>query len=74
MDADKCIDNAHKALAALKNLNVPYQRGMKKMNKYDVMGMKQTKDGKFILGAIEFMENGIVGLTKLIKKTSRATM
>ena len=74
VDADKCIENAHKALAALKKLHVPYQRGMKKMNKYDVMGMKQTKDGKFILGAIEFMENGIVGLTKLIKKTSRATM
>jgi hypothetical protein len=28
----------------------------------------------FILGAIEFIENGIAGLTKLIKKTSRATV
>ncbi|MEX0311861.1 MAG: hypothetical protein AB3N17_16620 [Tateyamaria sp.] len=70
----QAIEAAHKALGGLKKLHEPYKRRMDKMNKYDKMGMQQSKDGKFILGAIDAMEKSIDGVTQLLKKTSRLSM
>jgi hypothetical protein len=74
VDADGCIREAHAALEGLRKIRAPYERALKKMNKYQLQGMKDSKDGKFVLDAVEKMGTAIEGTSKLIKKTSRATM
>lgn len=72
--ANDGLAKAHDALKAIKKIHVPYERKMKSMNKYDIMGMQQSKDGKKVLASIELMEKSTAQITKMIKTVARTTV
>lgn len=73
-EADAALSDAMKSLAALKKIYAPYERDFKKINSYDMKTMQGSSDGKKIISAVEFMKAATLGVSKLIKKTARATV
>ncbi|MEX0969664.1 MAG: hypothetical protein WD046_04360 [Paracoccaceae bacterium] len=73
-EADQCIADAMKNLATIKKLHAPYAREVSKINSHDMKTMQGSKDGKYILTSVEQMGTVIEALTKLIKKTARASV
>lgn len=72
--ASDAIGTAQKVLAALKKLRAPYVREMKRMNKWDLRGMQQSKDGQAVLKGTAAMEKIEADLDGMIKKVARATV
>ncbi len=72
--ADAELTKAWKLHAELKKIYEPYRRKLASLNTYDRRGMQESKDGKAVLDAIEQMEKAVDGLSKMIKKYSRATV
>jgi len=73
-EADSCISDAMKNLADMKKAHAPYAREIAKTNAHDLKTMQGSKDGKYILTSVEQMGKAVDGLTKLIKKTARASI
>lgn len=72
--ADKALTLANKELSSMKKIYAPYERGIAKRNKYQIMAMQQDKDGKYVLTSVDQMKKVIQGTSMLIKKTSRASI
>ena len=72
--ADAELNKAWKLHAELKKIYEPYRRKMASLNTYARRDMQQTKDGKTVLEAVDQMEKAVDGLSKMIKKYSRATV
>lgn len=73
-EADGCISDAMKNLSDMKKAHAPYAREIGKTNAHDLKTMQGSKDGKYILTSVEQMGKAIEGLSKLIKKTARASV
>ncbi|UPH69902.1 hypothetical protein LGT41_0008705 [Abyssibius alkaniclasticus] len=73
-EADSCISDAMANLTNMKKAHAPYAREIGKTNAHDLKTMQGSKDGKYILTSVEQMGKAIEGLTKLIKKTARASV
>jgi len=73
-EADGCISDAMQNLADMKKAHAPYAREIGKTNSHDLKTMQGSKDGKYILTSVEQMGKAIEGLSKLIKKTARASI
>lgn len=71
-EAEVSLKKAKAALAAIEKTHAPYKREIDSKNKYSILAMKDSKDGKFILSSVDNMADVKEKLEDAIKKVSAA--